>query len=63
MYEEAELKQSQNVAEMLAYLHVQVAPISCWAVGSILALLWKNTETAIVGDRWMGVGGHHALYC
>ena len=53
----------QPVAEVLAYLHVQVSPISCLVVGSILALLGKNTDTAIVGGRWMGVGGQHALYC
>ena len=23
----------------------------------------KNTDTAIVGDRWTGVGGTHTLYC
>ena len=50
------------MAEVLEYLHVQVSPISCLVVGSILALLGKNTGTAIVGDRWTGVGGHHALY-
>ena len=32
-------------------------------VGSILHVLGKNTDTAIVGYRWTGVGGHHALYC
>ena len=53
----------QWVSTVLAYLHVQVSPISCWVVGSILALLGKITETAIVGERWTGVGRHHALYC
>ena len=24
--------------------------------------LGKNTDTEIVGDRWTGGGGHHALY-
>ena len=24
--------------------------------------LGKNTDTAIVGDQWMGVGGHHAMF-
>ena len=51
------------VAEVLAYLHVQSSPISCNVVGSILHVLGKNTNTAIVGYRWTGVGGHHALYC
>ena len=23
----------------------------------------ENPGTAIVGDWWTGVGGHHALYC
>ena len=48
---------------MLAYLHVQISPISCNAVGSILHVLGKITDTAIVGYRWTGVGGHEALYC
>ena len=30
---------SQPVAEVLAYLHVPVSQISCWVVGSVLALL------------------------
>ena len=53
----------QPVAEVLVYLHVQVSPISCKVVGSILAFLGKNTDTATVGDRWTGVEGHHVLYC
>ena len=40
-----------EAAEVLAYLHVQVSPISCRVVGSILALLGKNKDTAVVGDR------------
>ena len=39
----------QPVAEALAYLHVQISPISCNVVGSILHVLGKNTDTAIVG--------------
>ena len=54
---------AQPVAEVLAYLHVQISPISCNVVGSILHVLGKNTDTAIVGYRWTGVGGHSALYC
>ena len=54
---------SQPVAEVLTYLQVQVSPISCNVVGSILHVLGKNTDTAIVGNRWTGVRGHHALYC
>ena len=51
-------------AEVLAYLHLQISPISCNVVGSILHVLRKNTNTAIiVGYRWTGVGGHHALDC
>ena len=54
----------QPVAEVLAYLHVQISPFSCWVVGSILSCALKNTDKAIiVGNRWTGVGGHHALYC
>ena len=45
------------VAEVLAYLHVQISPISCNVVGSILHMLGKNTDRAIVGYQWMGVGG------
>ena len=45
------------------YLHVQISRISCNVVGSILHVLGKNTDTAIVGYRWTGVRGHHALYC
>ena len=52
----------QPVAEVLAYLHVQISPISCNVVGSILQVLGKKTDTAIVGYRWTGVGGHYALY-
>ena len=33
------------VAEVLAYLHVQISPISCNVVGSILLVLGKNTDT------------------
>ena len=50
------MSDSQSVAEMLAYLHVQILPISCNVVGSILHVLGKNTGTAIVGYRWTGVG-------
>ena len=32
-------------------------------VGSILHVIGKNTDTAIVGYRWTGMGGHHAMYC
>ena len=39
----------QPVAEVLAYLHVQISPISCNVVGSILHVLGKNTDTDIVG--------------
>ena len=53
----------QAAAEVLAYLHVQISPISCDVVGSILLVLGKNTDAAIVGYRWTGVEGHHALYC
>ena len=42
---------------MLAYLHVQISPISCNVVGSILHVLGKHTDTAIVGYRWTGLGG------
>ena len=51
------------VAEVLAYLHVQISPISCNVVGSILHVPGKSTDTTIVGYRWTGVGGHHGLYC
>ena len=34
--------------------------LSCWVDPRIAC---KNTDAAIVGDRWTGVGGHHALYC
>ena len=40
-----------------------ISPISFNVVGSILHVLGKNTDTAIVGYRWTGVGGHHNLYC
>ena len=40
---------------MLAYVHVQISPISCNVVGSILHVLGKNTDTAIVCYRW-GLG-------
>ena len=40
---------SQPVAEVLAYLLVQISPISCNVVGSILLVLGQNTDTAIVG--------------
>ena len=36
-----------KVAEVLAHLHVQISPISCNGVGSILCVLGKNTDTAI----------------
>ena len=52
---------AQPVAKVLAYLHVQISPISCNVVGSILYVLGKNTDTAIiVGYRWTGVGENHA---
>ena len=51
------------MAEVLAYLHVQISPINCNVVGSILHVLGKNTDTAIVGYWWTGVEGYHALYC
>ena len=51
------------VAEVLAHLHVQISPISWNVVGSILLVLGKNTDAAIVGYRWTGVEGHPALYC
>ena len=44
------------VAEVLAYLHVQISPVSYNVVGSILHVLGKNTDTAIVGYRWRGWG-------
>ena len=47
----------QPVSEVLAYLHVQISPISCNVVGSILQVPGKNTDTAIVGYWWTGVGG------
>ena len=53
----------QPVAEVLEYLHVQISPISCNVVGSIQHVHGQNTDTAIVGYRWTGVGGHHGLYC
>ena len=52
-----------EVAEVLGYLHVQVSSISCWVVGSILALLGKNSDTAIDRRSVDGGGGHHPLYC
>ena len=58
-----QMNASRYVAEVLAYLHVQISPISCNVVGSILLVLGLNTDTAIVGYRWTGVRGHHALYC
>ena len=53
------------VPEVLEYLHVHCAGLtnqllSCWIDPRIT---WKNTDTAIVGDRWTGVGGHHSLHC
>ena len=42
------------MAEVLAYLHVQISPISYNVVMSIVHVLGKNTDTAIVGYRWMG---------
>ena len=54
---------NQPVAEVLAYLLVQIAPISCNVVGSILHVLGKNTDIAIVGYRWSRLGRHHALNC
>ena len=58
------LDQSKPVAEVQAYLHVQISPISFNVVGSILQVIGKNTDSAIiVGYRLTEVGGHHALYC
>ena len=37
----------QPVAEVLAYLHVQISLISCNVVGSILHVLGKNLLTCI----------------
>ena len=34
--------------------------LSCWVDPRIC--LDKNTDTAIVGDGWTGVVGHHDLY-
>ena len=45
-----------QVAEVLAYLHVQISPISCNVVGSILHVLGKNTDIEIVGYWWTGRG-------
>ena len=45
----------QPVAKVLAYLHVQVSPISCWVVGSILALIGKTLTqqlSATGGRGW-----------
>ena len=53
---------SQPVAEVLAYLHVQMSAISCNVVGSILHVLGKDTDTAIVGCRWTG-GGRDTAPC
>ena len=36
--------------------------LQCCRFDSRIACL-KNTDTAIVGDCWTGVGGHHALNC
>ena len=36
---------SQLVAEVLAYLHVQISPISCNVVGSILQMCLEKTLT------------------
>ena len=33
----------------------------CWVDPAYV--LGKNTDTAIIGYRWSGVGGHQALYC
>ena len=44
--------QGQPVAEVLAYLHVQISPISCNVVGSILLVLGKNTDTNILYPEW-----------
>ena len=48
--------QSQPVAEVLAYLHVQISPISCSVVRLILLALWKNTEKQLkaTGERGWG---------
>ena len=53
------------VAEVLAYLHVQVAEVLAYLHVPVaeVHVLGKNTDTAIVGYQWTGVGGHHALYC
>ena len=50
-------------ASVNLHLHVQILPISCNVVVSILHVLGKNTDTAIVGYWWSGVEEHHALYC
>ena len=42
---------------MLAYQHVQISPISCNVVGSILHVLGKNTDTAIVSVTQVTVTG------
>ena len=34
--------------------------LNCWVDPRMC--LEKNTDTAIVGDRWTGMMGHHALY-
>ena len=47
---------AQPVAEVLAYLHVQISAVSCNVVGPILHVLGKNTDTANEGYRWTGWG-------
>ena len=53
------------MTEVLAYLHVQVSPISCRVVNWVdpRICLDKNTDTAIAVDGWTGVVAHHSLYC
>ena len=47
-------------ASVSAYAGLTNQLLSCWVDPRIA---WKNTDTAIVGDRWTGVWGHPALYC
>ena len=47
----------QPVAEVLAYLHVQISPISCWVVGSILACAWKKHWHSNYCTRPLNGGG------
>ena len=47
-------------ARVSACADLTIELLSCWVDPHVLG---KNTETAIVGYRWSGVEGHHALYC